>query len=506
MRKFCLTRAVFFVLVSVLVASIQPATAQNNRFGSGVVLDEEKYAQVPLATPLTTKNYDNIPYERSLKKYCPIPGDQLGTGTCVGWAAAYGARTIIEALGNGWDNVRKKNVVNTNAFSPSFVYRQVLAFEGQDYDCYIGVHISDALSIMKRIGNVKMNDYPFDENCQFTPTGDQIRDAIRFRIKDYQRLSFVKDDNTKVGKVRHSLANDLPVIVGMQIFENFKELKHENNTWNPNRGEKGQPSIHAMLVVGYDDQNQTFELMNSWGTEWANEGFIYVKYDDFNKYVKEAYQVIYELPAGEPVNNFAASLDYRELAMQPDGNEMNCTPEVIGSMQAAQSGPVYAMHNAYTPWTGYQVMLTMGSKNMNVYAFSFDDNNQLDLLYPFQPDVMAMYTTENTPTTTVSPMIPYARSTVALPHEDYCMQLDNGTGTVNCFLFTKEPIDLQQISAQLPQLTGNLYDRLQYILGPRLTSPGEVTYDAAKIGFEANLDNDRIVPLIVDMNHFVKKP
>lgn len=498
---------VFYWLLPVLIV-LMPVyvTAQPDRFGGGVVIDDVKYSEVPLATPLTNKSYDNIPYRHNLKKYCPIPGDQLGTGTCVGWAAAYGARTIIEAVSQGWDNEQKKSVVNTNAFSPSFVYRQVLAYEGQDYDCYIGVHISDALNVMKRVGNVKINQYPFDENCSFTPSESQVKDAVNFRIKDFQRITFVKQDNAKVSKVRHSIANNLPVVIGMQIYENFKDIQHEDNTWNPNKGDKGQASIHAMLVVGYDDETQTFEIMNSWGSEWGNGGFLYVRYEDFNIYVKEAYQVIYDLPTIVPENNFAANIDYKELALQAEGMDMNCTSEVIGSMRATQNGAVYSMHNIHAPYTGFQVFLTLGSKNMNVYAFSIDDNNQFDLLYPFQPEVMSLYGSEQTKPNSISAIIPYHKGTLALPHEDFCMQLDNSTGTLNCFLFSKEPIDMPSLQEQLVKTTGNLYDRLQTIFTGRIAERSQIIYESSRIGFEANLEDSRIVPVIIDMNHFAKKP
>lgn len=502
-----LTLFLWLLFATIFLKPVEVAS-QSNKYGSGVVIDDEKYSETPLATPLTNKSYDNIPYRHNLKKYCPVPGDQLGTGTCVGWAAAYGARTIIEAVSQGWDNEQKKNAVNTNAFSPSFVYRQVLAYEGQDYDCYIGVHISDALNIMKRVGNLKINEYPFDENCSFTPSENQVKGAVNFRIKDFQRLTFVKQDNAKVSKVRHSIANNLPVVIGMQIYDNFKDVQHDNNTWNPDKGEKGQASIHAMLVIGYDDESQTFEIMNSWGSEWGNGGFLNVRYEDFNLFVKEAYQVIYDLPTGEPVNNFAANIDYKELALQAEGADMNCTSEVIGSMRATQNGAVYSMHNIYAPYTGFQVYLTLGSKNMNVYAFSIDDNNQFDLLYPFQPDVMSMYSTEKTNASSVSAFIPYPKSTLALPHEDYCLQLDNSTGTLNCFLFSKEPIDMKLLNEQLALATGtgSLYERLQTIFADRLAERSLITYESARIGFEANLDDNRIVPIIIDMNHFAKKP
>ena len=46
-----------------------------------------------------------------------------------------------------------------------------------------------------------------------------------------------------------------------------------------------------MCVVGYDDfkYGGAFEVMNSWGEEFGDDGFIWIKYSDFYKLVQEAY-------------------------------------------------------------------------------------------------------------------------------------------------------------------------------------------------------------------------
>ena len=50
---------------------------------------------------------------------------------------------------------------------------------------------------------------------------------------------------------------------------------------------------HAMCVIGYDDdlQGGAFQIMNSWGQEWGDRGFCWIRYDDFEHFVKEAYGV-----------------------------------------------------------------------------------------------------------------------------------------------------------------------------------------------------------------------
>ena len=65
------------------------------------------------------------------------------------------------------------------------------------------------------------------------------------------------------------------------------------DTWIPTRSDYGLRGFsgHAMCVTGYDDNKNggAFEIMNSWGNDWGNNGVAWVRYPDFEHFVKEAY-------------------------------------------------------------------------------------------------------------------------------------------------------------------------------------------------------------------------
>jgi len=46
-----------------------------------------------------------------------------------------------------------------------------------------------------------------------------------------------------------------------------------------------------MCVIGYDDRKEggAFQIMNSWGNDWGNNGIGWVLYKDFKAFVREAY-------------------------------------------------------------------------------------------------------------------------------------------------------------------------------------------------------------------------
>ncbi len=67
----------------------------------------------------------------------------------------------------------------------------------------------------------------------------------------------------------------------------------KNGLWDPEENEQITDG-HAMCLVGYDDNKfgGAFEVMNSWGTDFGDNGFIWIKYDDFIQYTRELYKIV----------------------------------------------------------------------------------------------------------------------------------------------------------------------------------------------------------------------
>ena len=68
----------------------------------------------------------------------------------------------------------------------------------------------------------------------------------------------------------------------------------------------GETTKHAVCVVGYDDRQKSFLLMNSWGKGWGLRGFCWVPYSSLHKIVngsrefgQEAYRLTLPRPTGD---------------------------------------------------------------------------------------------------------------------------------------------------------------------------------------------------------------
>ena len=79
---------------------------------------------------------------------------------------------------------------------------------------------------------------------------------------------------------KKALVENCPVLVGMNIYNSFSPA---TGYWDGKHD--GSRGNHAMCVIGYDDTKYggAFEIMNSWGENWGNSGFIWVPYKTYSE-------------------------------------------------------------------------------------------------------------------------------------------------------------------------------------------------------------------------------
>lgn len=228
---------------------------------------------------------ENLPKEVSLKKYCPTPGNQGQNGSAVGWAVAYHAMTIVNAIENNWTD---EQLISENTFSPSFLYELIRA-DG----CSGGARIADALKVLVKYGVPKCSDF---HDCKFECypeiTEHHYSLAAENKMKNCYWLFGMDDlpEKKKVMAIKQSLSEGIPVVIGMRIRDNFLDIKVDE-VWNPHDGDTNYAGGHALVVIGYDDDKfgGSVEIINSWGKDWANNGFTWIKYEDIEEFVKYGY-------------------------------------------------------------------------------------------------------------------------------------------------------------------------------------------------------------------------
>ena len=269
---------------------------RNNSCASGVTnsvaqlatggrLDPNQFKKASVYEALADDNTKNpLPEMVSLAKFAPDRKNQGQQGSCVAWSSGYAARSIIESASTAANP-------NNVAFSPSFLYNQI------GLDGCQGSYIIKAMELMTSKGAVPFSAFPYnDQDCSTQPNSQLMNDAAQNRMHGFNRLT--EDDGVKnlnIRAIKEHLAKDAPVVIGMMVGGTFMQDMMGKKVWHPTDDDYSQMGFggHAMCVIGYDDRLEggAFQIMNSWGPEWGENGLGYIRYADFPKFVREAYGV-----------------------------------------------------------------------------------------------------------------------------------------------------------------------------------------------------------------------
>jgi hypothetical protein len=256
-----------------------------SQFSTGGNLDPAQYAKAQVYEGLTEDDIRNpLPGYVSLARYAPPRLNQGRQGSCVAWSAAYGAHTILKSAATGQDP-------RQTAFSPAYLYNQI-ALQG----CQ-GSYLERAMNAMSRRGSVPFNDFPYDENNCTRPVPTALNTvAAQNRIHGFNRLTGGEDvAGLSIRALKEHLAKGSPVVIGMMVGGTFMEGMMGRKVWEPTQRDYSQMGFggHAMTVIGYDDKlaGGAFQIMNSWGPEWGENGIGWVRYGDFKEFTREAYGI-----------------------------------------------------------------------------------------------------------------------------------------------------------------------------------------------------------------------
>lgn len=493
-----------FLLMLVLGASCSSKNRNRKKGASlqkrGLNFNDKAYQKIPKKASLTRGLYDNLPNSVTLQSLCPKVNQQEAS-TCVGWSTAYYARTILFAKEHQFSS---QSQITENAFAPGFTYRAAsMVAQNVDNDCGNGTHIDMALAVMQKYGAMPLRD--FEDECYRDRLPDAlIEKAKPYRIQSFTRLTDKTDaEAVQIKKIQKSLSESNPVVIGMETLASFMKCKSE--IWSPSGNERSEGG-HAMCVIGYDNSKGggAFQIINSWGASWANNGFVWVRYSDFLKYTRYAFEMVSNIKHPEPAppspspKPVEVPKEYLSGSLQlklDGGNEIVAGSNNLGGMDVVPNTP--NKPSSTTEYFTYQTTQTSGARfriylNNNepafVYAFSVDETRRFSMLFPHSSGI--------------SPALNYSKNTVALPDEDHYIQLDTQKGTdMLCILYSKSELDIQPIQTMLKTASGNFSAILQTAFGDKLIQPNLINYEQQKIQFKAVVEKGYVVPILVAFNH-----
>lgn len=273
---------VFSLMLAVFLSFslAEPASSQKGK-GGGTGLN---FAPKKLAKSFSSSgpnfSSNRLPRKVDLSPNLPTPRSQGSQGSCVGWATAFAYKTFHEKVERKW-SLNQEN----HLFSPAYVYNQING--GRDG----GSSIATALQLIKTQGVASLATMPYNSRDYRTqPSQKARREASQYRAASWSRIN-----TQSLSEMKKILAGKNGIVIGMKIYENF--YRYRGGIYSGASG--GYRGGHAMLIVGYDDSNQTFKIQNSWGTWWGEGGYLRIRYSAFQKLCKYGY-VMHDSVSGKP--------------------------------------------------------------------------------------------------------------------------------------------------------------------------------------------------------------
>lgn len=432
-------------------------------YGTGLILNDPLFETSPVSAPLMRGDYSDLPKTASLKQFTPTPKYQGLYGTCTGWATAYAGRTILEAI-----NRRIKfEKIDSNSFSPSFVYNQIR----ETNDCSGGASLIEALNCLRNNGDLKFNDFGYD--CAREITEEDKLKAANHKILEYREIASRKTKD-KHRYVKKSLAESKPVVLAFDCPNSFNRAK---DAWIPDSSDYREWGRgHAITAIGYDDNKLggAIELMNSWGTNWGNNGYTWIKYKDFDYFCKLAFEMIDKSIKDSSLPDLSGSMSFKEST----GREM----------KARFNGQYFVMENPYSAGTLFELRIS-NNEPAYVYAFSSDLTNKVYKIFPFNERMVAY--------------LPYRQNNVAIPDEDSYNMLDSVRGTsYYCFIYSKQRLDIDSIISKIEKAQGLFPDRVTGVLKDKMVNRNNIDFgykDA--IYFNARSGGKYLIPVVIEIKH-----
>lgn len=204
-----------------------------------------------------------LPRKSDLTPKCPVVYDQADLGSCTANAGGGLAQFLMMKLG--------KYVYRPSRLAIYYWERVLEGTVNEDS----GASLRDCMKVMCGTGVPAEHMWAYDTS-KFTvkPTKAVYDFAVQHKVSQYLRL-----DNRNVSELKHCIASGYPFIFGFSVYESFESDEVANTGVMPMPGRhESMLGGHAVMGVGYNDDEKMFYVRNSWGEKWGIKGYFKMPY------------------------------------------------------------------------------------------------------------------------------------------------------------------------------------------------------------------------------------
>lgn len=235
------------------------------------------------------------PKQLLLTEFLPPVANQGHQSSCVAWSAAYYCYSYAVA--------EKRHLTADQLkdpkweFSPSFIYNQVKQPGG-------GTNLGAAFKVLREQGCATMAEMPYNQDDDSAiPTPEAKERAAKFSHATTAYVFRYLQADVEAIKT-YLVESHHPFTTAIPIFKDFPGDSVAPDfvyhlTIEPTRA--NMEGGHAITIVGYDDDKHAFRMLNSWGPNWGDNGFMWIDENFIKKYAMEGWG---EVAGGPSLRDF----------------------------------------------------------------------------------------------------------------------------------------------------------------------------------------------------------
>jgi len=139
-----------------------------------------------------------------------------------------------------------------------------------------GLDVRGACNIIKQYGTTNESLWPYEiSKFNTLPPLNAFTNAQTYSSYTY---SFVNQDIDSLTKCLY--VTNAPIIFGIVIYSSFmtKQVTNSGIVPMPNKKTETSQGRHCVVMIGYDNNTNLFQCVNSWGNSWGINGVFYIPY------------------------------------------------------------------------------------------------------------------------------------------------------------------------------------------------------------------------------------
>ena len=242
-----------------------------------------------------------------LRKQCPPVYNQGKLGSCTAQAIA-AAFEYNEML-----------LCPMNPTTPSrlFIYYNERYYEGTTHSD-AGANIRDGIKSVVNEGICPEYEWEYDIS-QFKTQPPQIC----YDIATHYKCIKYKKVKQELNQLKSCLIEKYPIICGISVYDSFDSDKTcEMGVVTVPKSTESLHGGHAILLVGYDDNNEMFIFRNSWGDVWGDSGYGYIPYEYItDEHLASDFWIIEEVTESEPEHISDSDTDNDDTNSDSDNSD-----------------------------------------------------------------------------------------------------------------------------------------------------------------------------------------